>query len=111
MLSKVFENLGEVAQILSPDKIKTGDPKARVSLIKNKARVQYNDRFLEVGRVSGEIFLYIGSCQRGGDTITVDGFVLYKGDRFLVVRCEEVSVKDYRVMWAVLKKLPPKEDL
>ena len=110
MLSKVFETLGETAEILSPTGQKTGSPLARVSLLKNNARVLYNDKIFETGSFSNDTFIYIGSFENGGDTLSVDGFVRYKGARFLVIRCETVSVKDLCIVWAVLKKLPHKED-
>ena len=109
MLSMVFEKLGETAEILAPNGQKTGEPLARVSLLKNNARVLYNDKMFETGTFSNDTFVYIGSCEKGGDTLTADGFVLYKGSRFLVIRSERVSVKDFAIMWAVLKKLPHKE--
>ena len=110
MLSTVFEVLGEPAELLSPSGEKTGTPLARVSLLKNNARVLYNDKIFETGSFSNDTFVYIGSCENGGDTLVPDGFVLYRGARFLVLRCEVVSVKDFAVMWAVLKKLPHKEE-
>ena len=111
MLSTVFEKLGEKATLLSPKGEKTGSPLARVSLLKNNARVLYNDKIFETGSFTNDTFVYIGSCENGGDSLVPDGFVLYKGARFLVLRCEAVSVKDFAVMWAVLKKLPHKEEL
>lgn len=110
MLSTVFETLGKTAEILSPLGQKTGNPLARVSLLKNNARVLYNDKIFETGGFSNDTYIYIGSCENGGDTLAADGFVLYNGSRFLALRCEEVAVKDFSVMWAVLKKLPHKED-
>ena len=111
MLSKVFETLGETAQILSPQGQKTGETLARVSLLKNNARVLYNDKIFETGAFLNETFIYIGSAENGGDTLTPDGFVCYKDSRFLVIRCEKVSAKDLRIIWAVLKKLPNKEEI
>ena len=110
MISTVFETLGKTADILSPSGEKTGSPLARVSLLKNNARVLYTDKIFETGNFSNDTFIYIGSCERGGDTLSVDGFVCYNSSRFLVLRCEKVAVKDFAVMWAVLKKLPHKED-
>lgn len=106
MLSKVFEALGETAEILSPQEQKTGETLARISLLKNNARVLYNDKIFETGEFANGTFVYIGSCENGGDTIKPDGFVRYKTSRFLVLRCEKVSARDFSVMWAVLKKLP-----
>lgn len=106
MLSSVFKALGETAEIFSPQEQKTGDPLSRISLLKNNARVLYNDKIFETGGFANETFIYIGSCENGGDTMKPDGFVRYKNSRFLVLRCEKVSVKDFSVMWAVLKKLP-----
>lgn len=105
MFSKVFQSLGDTAAILSPQGQKSGETLARVSLLKNNARVLYNDKIFETGEFVNDTFVYIGSCENGGDTLTPDGFVLYKNCKFLVIRCETVAVRDFRVMWAVLKKL------
>lgn len=109
MISTVFENLGETAVILSPQGEKTGTAKARVSLLKNNARVLYNDKIFEPGSFVNDTFVYIGDCASGGDTLKNDGFVIYNGCTFLVIRSETVSVKDFSVKWAVLKKLPEEE--
>ena len=111
MLSKVFETLGETAEIFSTQGQKTGETFARVSLLKNNARVLYNDKIFETGSFLNDTFIYIGSAQNGGDTLVADGFVKYKGSRFLVIRCEKVSAKDLKIVWAVLKKLPHKEEI
>lgn len=110
MFSKVFETLGETAEILSSKGQKTGGTKARVSLLKNNARVLYNDKIFDPGAFQNDTYIYLGSAENGGDTLTTDGFVRYRNNRFLVIRCEKVSAKDLQVIWAVLKKLPHKEE-
>ena len=109
MFSKAFKSLGETATILSPHGQKSGDTLARVSLLKNNARVLYNDKIFETGEFVNDTFIYIGSCENGGDTLLPDGFVLYKNCKFLAIRREIVAVKDFRVMWAVLKKVGEEE--
>ena len=105
MFSKAFKSLGETATILSPQGQKSGEALARVSLLKNNARVLYNDKIFETGAFVNDTFVYIGSCENGGDTLLPDGFVIYKNCRFLAIRREIITVKDFSVMWAVLKKL------
>ena len=106
MISAVFERLGESAEIFSPLGEKTGETLARVSLLKNNARVLYNDKIFETGSFVNDTFVYLGSAENGGDTVKPDGFISYRENRFLVLRCETVSVREYSIVWAVLKKLP-----
>ena len=111
MFSEVFETLGETAEILSPKGQKTGEALARVSLLKSNARVIYNDKIFETGAFLNDTFIYVGSAENGGDTLVPDGFVRYRDSRFLIIRSEKVCVKDVKIIWAVLKKLPNKEEI
>lgn len=106
MLSSVFETLGSTAEIFSPQGVKTGTTRARVSLLKNNARVLYNDKIFEPGDFVNDTFIYIGDAENGGNTVERDGIIYYCGNRFLVLKCETVSVKRLSIVWAVLKKLP-----
>ena len=51
-------------------------------------------------------FVEIGVCEQGGDTVQEDGYIQFGKSLFLVLRCDLVSVKKFRLVWAVLKKLP-----
>lgn len=106
MLNAAFDTLGHEMRILSPDGIQTGTAKARIHLLKNNARVLYREDIAEPGVLNDETFVYLGDCDQGGDTVQEEGYIQFGKSLFLVLRCDLVSVKKFRLVWAVLKKLP-----